>query len=255
MKQSLNENEFLWPTEEPAPRNNYAIPVAVVLAGMIIAGALIFTSNQQPTNIKSSAGSVLSSREPEPTTQAVDINKVNISGRPFIGKANAKITMAYWYDYQCPFCKKFELETMPSLIADYIASGDIKIVFKNFQFLGDDSQIAGLVGQAVWEIAPDKFYQWHSAVYEKQDSENSGWGAKEDIVALAASFGIDPLKLNDLLASKVVKYQKILDDDFAEGKSFGIGGTPTAIIEKRLIIGAQPYFEIRQVIDQVLAKI
>ena len=89
----------------------------------------------------------------------------------------------------------------------------LEVIFKDFQFLGSDSQVAGLAAKAVWEVAPDKFYDWHKAMYDKQDSENSGWGKKEDILALIKSRGIDAIKVEGLMTSKAVPYQKALDAD------------------------------------------
>lgn len=182
----------------------------------------------------------------------VDISKVKITGQPFIGKANAPATIAYWYDYQCPFCKRSEEDAIPQLIADYVKTGKVKLVYKDFQFLGPDSQTAGLAGRAVWEVAPDKFSEWHKAMYDKQDNENSGWGSRADILALTKSLGIDSAKVDKLMTTKADEYQKAMASDKAEGSGFGVSGTPSFIIGKQLIVGAQPYSSLKVAIDEAL---
>ena len=141
---------------------------------------------------------------------------------------------------------------MTQLMNDYVKTGKVKVVFKDFQFLGPDSQTAGLAERAVWEVAPDKFYTWHKAMYDKQDNENGGWGNKTDILALTKSLGIDSAKVEQLMTSKAAEYQKAMDADKAEGGAFGINGTPGSIIGKNLISGAQPYSAVKQLIDLAL---
>ncbi len=236
--------------ETETKQNNLSIPAAIVIAGALIAGAVFFSN-------KGSTNNVASTPQPQavgqPSGQAVDIAKVKTAGQPFIGNPNAPITMAYWYDYQCPFCKRFETDVMPQLITDYVKTGKVKIVYKDFQFLGPDSQTAGIAGRALWEVAPDKFYEWHKAMYEKQDNENGGWGSKDDVLALTKTIlGSDTDKVARLILSKQTEYQKAMDADKAEGSSFGVSGTPSSIIGKQMIVGAQPYSAVKQLIELAL---
>ena len=72
----------------------------------------------------------------------VDVADVKTDGEPFIGDEKAPAVMAYFFDYQCPYCRQEELQVLPQLITDYVKSGKLRIVFKDFQFLGPDSQTA-----------------------------------------------------------------------------------------------------------------
>jgi len=231
-------------------RNNFAVPASIIIAGVLIAGAVYFNANQHSGTIVS--GATPPQQQRQESAQAVDISEVKITGQPFIGNPEAPVTVAYWYDYQCPFCKRTEENVMPQLIDSYVKTGKVKLVYKDFQFLGPDSQTAGLAERAVWEIAPEKFYQWHKAMYDKQDNENSGWGNKADILTLTKSVGIDATKVEQLMTSKTDEYQKAMDADKAEGGVFGVNGTPSYIIGKQLIIGAQPFSTVKAAIDQVL---
>lgn len=236
--------------ETETKQNNLSIPIAIVIAGFLIAGA-VFVNN------KGAGNGVANAPQPQgatqPSAQTVDIAKVKTAGQPFIGNPNAPVTMAYWYDYQCPFCKRFETGVMPQLFTDYIKTGKVKIVYKDFQFLGQDSQTAGLAGRAVWEVAPDKFYEWHRAMYDKQDNENSGWGSQDDVLALTKTIiGADADKVAELMLSKQTEYQKAMNADKAEGSSFWVSGTPSLIIGKQMIVGAQPYSAVKQLIELVL---
>lgn len=185
-----------------------------------------------------------------PTAGTADISKVNLDGEPFIGSADAPVVMAYWFDYQCPYCKQEEQAVLPQLIKEYVDAGKLRIVFKDFQFLGPDSQTAGLASRAVWETAPEKFGEWHRAMFDKQDDENAGWGNKEDILALTKTIpGIDATKVEELMTTRSGEYQQEMDADAAEGNTQGVGGTPSFLIGKQMIVGAQPYETLKAAID------
>ena len=144
---------------------------------------------------------------------------------------------------------------MPQLIKDYVNTGKAKLVFKDFQFLGPDSQTLGQFSRAVWAVAPDKFYDWHKAIYDNQGTENTGWATHDKIMSITTSVLGASLanQVNQLVTTNGAEYQKEMDADKAEGSGFGVTGTPSFIIGKQLIIGAQPYAAIKQVIDLTLA--
>jgi len=191
----------------------------------------------------------------QPTLLPVNIKDVDVKGEPFIGKEDAPVTIAYWSDFQCPFCKRFEQETLPDLISQYVDSGKLKIVFKDFEFLGSDSTTAALAAHAVWETSPKNYFKWQTAMFDKQDAENSGWGNKDDVIALTRSVsGVDANKVSQLMESKKSEYQKEADADKTEGTKFNITGTPGFVVGTQSIFGAQPLSVFTQLIDAELAK-
>lgn len=233
--------------------NNSALMNAgsIVAAGILIAGAIIWSNGHpapQPTQSSPS--------NPPVAAQAVDISKVKTAGNSFIGSPNAPVTIAYWFDYQCPFCKRNEETAMPEIIKNYVKAGKVKIVFKDFQFLGTDSQTLGKIGRAVWEVAPKQFYAWHKAVYDNQGTENTGWAtsAKIKSITLGVLGASKTSKVLTLAKTNSVKYQKEMDADKAEGSDLGVTGTPSFIIGKKLIIGAVPYSQLQSAIETVLNK-
>ncbi len=229
------------------------LSTSIIIASVIIGGSILysnFKSSDEKNNIVVNDKSA--NTQSAGAVQPSDISKVDIAGEPFIGDANANIIMAYWFDFQCPFCKRLETDVFPTIINEYVKTGKVKIVFKDFQNLGADSQTAGIAAKAVWEIAPNKYFAWHTAMYNKQDDENKGWGSKADILALTKSLDIDSIKVSQLMESKKAEYQKKMDDDKAEGKTFGTEGTPAVIIGKQMIFGAQPLSTFKIIIDEML---
>jgi protein-disulfide isomerase len=229
----------------------YLTPIAVILAAVIIAGAFIFgrggqAVQQAATNNGQQAG-----------TTAVDIKKVKTDGEPFIGNANAPVTMALYFDYQCPFCKQFDLTVVPQIMTNYVNSGKVKIVLKDFDFLGNDSITGAEFGRAVWATYPDQYGAWLTAMFNAQDEEgDKGFGNSDTIVALIkAQFPkMDSAKLVALIAANKTQYDAAIDADRAEGASFGIQGTPSVIIGTTLLQGAQTYQAVSALIDAQLKK-
>ncbi|HEX8993856.1 MAG TPA: thioredoxin domain-containing protein, partial [Candidatus Paceibacterota bacterium] len=170
--------------------NKYFLPVAVVLAGLFIAGAVLW-NGAHPT-----AGTGTTGTNPNPTASA-NIKNVKTDGDPFIGQANAPVTIAFWSDFQCPFCKQFELNTLPQMIKDYVDTGKAKIVFMDFPFLGNDSISGALYSRSVWKLYPDQYFAWRTAMYNAQDQEgDQGFGNPATIDKLDATIpGLDAAKI------------------------------------------------------------
>ena len=123
--------------------NKYFLPAAVILAGIFIAGAVIWNGSHP------SAGS---GQAPTPTAPKVDIKNVKTDGDPFIGDVNAPVTIAFWSDFQCPIAKLLKSEVFLNHDAgrtstnykNYVDTGKVKIVFMDYVFLGNNSVTAAL---------------------------------------------------------------------------------------------------------------
>jgi len=231
-------------TQESPFVEKYLTPIAVLLGAIIIAVAFAFgTGGTRPTT-EGTQGA------------AVDIKNLSIGSSPVLGSATAPVTMAVWFDYQCPFCKKYDMETVAQVYANYVESGKVKIVLKDFQFLGSDSDAAALFARAVWDAYPDKFYPWFQAMMEAQDDEgDEGFGDLASIKTLTATIpGIDVAKVEKLMTDKKDEYQKAIAADRVEGGSFGINGTPGTLIGTKVLSGAVGYAQVAALLDAELAK-
>jgi protein-disulfide isomerase len=134
-----------------------------------------------------------------------------------------------------------------------VNTGKLRIVFKDYAFLSEDSTTAALWGRAVWDLYPDKYWEWRKAMYEAQDEEHGGFGDEGSIYALTQ--GIDGVNANAVrtrVAQNSAAYMNLIDADKAEGTSFGIQGTPGFITGKVLIPGALPLKDFKVAIDAQL---
>lgn len=219
----------------------YGTALAVLVAALIIGGALAFGS-----------GGKADKGADEPV--AVDIKDVKTDNSPYIGDKNAPVTIAVWFDYQCPFCKQLELGAINEINEAYVKAGKVRIVFKDFQFLGPDSDTAALYSRAVWDAYPDQWYAWYRAMAEHQDEEHGGFGDRASIDAMTKELGIDTDRIAKLMTDKQAEYQAAIEADRVEGVSFGINGTPGAIVGTTMLNGAQPFAAFKPLIDAELAK-
>lgn len=214
----------------------YMTPIALVLGAIIVALAIMFgRGGEAPT--------------PAGTPTAVDIKDVQTESAPFIGSENAPVTIAVWYDFQCRFCKQFETTTLKEVEEAYVKSGQVRIVYKDFQFLGPASTETALYSRAVWDLSPQNWGAWFKTVMA---GEGENTLSKEGLDAVSTSLGLDTARIASLIEENKATYSASLASDKAEGQSFGITGTPGSIIGTSIVGGAQPFSAVQPLIEAEL---
>lgn len=228
--------------------NRFLLPIAVVAAGLLIGGVVIWNGSHP------ASGTTGTQPAGTPQGQTADIKNVKIDGDPYIGSANAPVTVAFWSDFQCFFCKQFELNTLPQILENYVNTGKVKIVFLDFAVLGNDSITAGEYGRAVWKLYPDKYFAWRTAMYNAQDQEgDQGFGNAVSIDKLDATVaGIDAAKVALDVKTNGSAYQALMDADRSEGQNQGVNATPSFVIGMQMIAGAYPYPTFQQTLDKLV---
>ena len=248
------ENETSSAPTRVISNNNWYMPTAIVVAGILIAGGLY-------AGLSSKSGNNTAGGNGAPV--AVDVKNIKTEGNPFIGKANAPVVLVSWSDFQCPYCKAVEVggvsqiptqASFPDLIKMYVDTGKLKIVFKDYPFLSEDSNTAAEYGRAVWELYPSQYYAWREAMYHAQDEEHGGFGNAVSIDALIKkSFPqMNVAQVKAQIVSKKDAYDAAIQADRAEGSSMGVNGTPGFITGKTLISGADSLATFKAAIDAQL---
>ncbi len=226
-------------TEKQPSLEKYLTPVAVLLGAIIIALAFAFGGGERPATPSSG----------EPV--AVNIADVRTETSPSVGSENAPVTIAVWFDFQCSFCKQFEGTTLMEVGRDYVENGQVRIVYKDFQFLGQASFDTALYSRAVWEAAPAVWGEWFAQVMAGTGEATL---SKAGLDAISSGLGIDTARVASLIESNRAAYQAAIDADRNEGQAFGITGTPGTIIGTTMVGGAQPYATVKGLIDAELAN-
>lgn len=172
------------------------------------------------------------------------------NGSPILGDENAKITILEFGDYQCTFCYKFHKETLPILKNEYVDSGKIKMVYKDFPLNGNDSIIASEASYCAED--QDQYWDFHNTLYENWAGEKTGWIEFKSLYKFAKTVNLDLGEFTNCLSNH--KYLDRVLENERFGLEIDIDATPTFLIfdDKKIIriIGSQPIDVFRQVISE-----
>ncbi len=178
--------------------------------------------------------------------QNVDIGHLLPQGNP-----NAKVKIIAFEDWRCPFCDQWFKNTEPQIIKDYVDTGKAVLYYRQYQFLGPASIVAGDASECANEQG--KFWQFHDYLYQNQPSESdTSMYTTDNLTTIAGQLGMNTDQFRSCLDSK--KYDKNVQDDLTAGQKAGVSGTPTVFINGLPVVGAQPYSAFQTLIDQELTK-
>ena len=175
-------------------------------------------------------------------------SKVQVSADddPVQGPKNAPVTIVEFSDYQCPYCGRFYTQTLPLIEENYIKTGKVKLVFRDFPLsFHQYAQKASEASECAHEQG--KFWEYHNMLFENQQSLSV-----ENLKQYAKNLGLDTAKFNSCLDSG--KMASEVQKDFKDGQSYGVDGTPAFFVNDVLLVGAQPFSAFQQIIEQELKK-
>ncbi len=172
--------------------------------------------------------------------------KVLSDDDPFMGNENAAVTIIEFSDYECPFCVKFYQQTLPQIKSQYIDTGKVKFVYRDFP-LGFHQQAEPAALAANCAGAQGKYFEFHDKIFN-----NGGAAGKSgaDYKKWAQDLKLDVAKWEKCTNNPAQKQE--IQKDISDGSAAGISGTPGFIINGKLISGAQPFSVFKQVIDAEL---
>jgi protein-disulfide isomerase len=167
------------------------------------------------------------------------------------GSASAPITVYEMSDFQCPYCRRFAMETFPALEREYISRGKVRWVFVNFPITSIHGNAVGAAATAICAARQGAFWPMHDLIYRYQ----AVWAPLKEpgpfFVSLADSVGISKAKLIDCVKAPATEAEIRHEAEGAERA--GAASTPTFYIEGGLLTGAHPLPVFRQVLDSILA--
>ncbi len=230
-----------------------SVPIAVVIAGALIAGALYYSNVNGP--IKAADKAVVGTNTTAGTTATGTGMRPVTADDHILGNPNADVIVVEYSDPECPFCKTFDL-TMRQIMNTYGKDGRVAWVYRNFPIDQLHSKArneaeamecaAGLGGNA-------KFWQYANALYDATNSNNSLDPA--ELPKIAQAVGLDVNAFNDCLSSG--KYAAKVEADYQDAINAGGKGTPTSIIlskdgTKTPVEGAVSFAALKNIIDALL---
>jgi len=172
---------------------------------------------------------------------------VEIGDSPVMGKADAPVTIVEFSDYECPFCGKFFSQTLSQIDNEYIKTGKVKLVYKDFPLdFHPNAQKAAEAARCVREQkGDDGYWKIHDKMFENQQELGV-----ENYKKWARSFGVVGSKFDECLDKG--KYADAVKKDYDYGQQLRVTGTPGFFINGKLVSGAQPFNAFKQIIDAEL---
>ena len=225
--------------------NKLLIPSAIVLAGVIVASALLY-AKIPPAGEKPGFETAK-----KPGFEKADADALKIRKDDFVlGSPAAKVAIIEYGDFQCPFCGKFFKTTERQIIETYVKSGEAAFIWRDFAFLGEESFRAAEAARCAGEQG--KFWEYHDHIFNNQKGENEGAFADTVLKKFAKELGLNETTFNSCLDSK--KYRKQVEEQSDEGRALGVSGTPTTFVNGKAISGAVPFATFQQAIEAELKK-
>ena len=168
------------------------------------------------------------------------------------GSPSAPVTVYEMSDFQCPYCRRFALETFPVIEKEYISTGKVRWIFVNFPLTSIHPNAVAAAATAVCAARQGAFWPMHDLIYQYQET----WAPLKEpgpfFVSLADSAGISKPKLVECVKSPSTEDEIRFEAVGAEHA--GATSTPTFYIEGGLMPGAHPLPVFRQVFDSILAS-
>jgi protein-disulfide isomerase len=202
-------------------------------------------------------GNYLLGGEPVPLTEDgffddipsnIEPIEVSADDDAVLGDVNAPVEIIEFSDYQCPFCSRFWADTLPLVKENYIDTGKVKLIFRDFPLsnIHPEAQIAAEASECVRSFGgDDAFWDFHDTMFENQRDLS-----EDKLVEWATEAGFD---IQECLDNGDFR-QEVLDD-FADGNLAGVTGTPSFVINGVPVSGAIPYDQFAALIDSALAEV
>ncbi|KUK77859.1 MAG: DsbA oxidoreductase [candidate division WS6 bacterium 34_10] len=233
--------------------DNIGTPIAILISGIIIAVVIFFASkNNTPTTTDTAEESTVDTTV-ESTGEGIgefEAAATTFGDVPVLGdRDTAKVAIVEHSEFRCSYCMRHLDETFPSILENYIDTGDVIYVYKEFAMYGDDIANAA---KCVYHLGGvDMYKEFHVNAFNLEDDDA--------IYALAKEVGVNESDFDACYSSS--QYQDEIDADKQAGADAGIQGTPGFVVgtfdedgnvDGVLIPGAYPYDSFVEVIESYL---
>ena len=180
-----------------------------------------------------------------------------------LGNPDAPVTVEVWSDYQCPFCKNFSDNVLPQLVNDYVAPGQVRVVYQDFAFLDraielnaagtptvrDDGESVLAAEAALCAADQGRFWEYHAALFANQEGENVGSFTNARLKEIAELVPLDQAQFASCLDSGT--YRADVLAMYQEAIAAGVDSTPTVLVNGQEA-NAGTYAQLQEAIDAAL---
>lgn len=239
-------------------KNDLILPASIILGAIIISASVLYSGG---VSFKKSPGTGTNGNGSASDQNAgLALDKRDV----ILGDAKAPVTVIEYADYQCPFCESFYKEVESKMQSEYINSGKVKFVYRNFPFLDADQsgQPTGYkeshLSAEASECAKDqnKFWPFHDQIFiaeGKDGQERNGNLNRSLFLQIASQVGMNVSVFTQCFDSH--KYASTILADAKSASAVGVQGTPTVFINGAKLSGVDPqnpYGQYKTAIDNAL---
>ena len=234
--------------------NKKALIVGVALAVIMVGGAVAAVLMNSPsTALNKDNNNEVIQRIVAPISENVPVLAAD--------GGSSNITMVEFGDYQCQYCARFNNETKNQIISNFVDTGQIRFVFKDFVINDLPSDRASTLAAEASYCAADqgKYWQYHDELYDNSRGENTGWVTENSLKQFATRIGIQNLtEFSGCLENHT--HRDLVEANSQLASGIGLRSTPSFVIISNetvpiAIEGAQPFPVFKQAIDDVLANV
>lgn len=218
---------------------------AIIFAGLLIAGAVVY-SNYGKNSPQERLAAVNG-----PIRQTGPANEELAANGAVLGDPKAPVTIVEFADFQCPFCARFYKFVGKTIIEEYVKTGKARFVYRDFAFLGPESQAAAEAAKCAGE--QDKFWPYHDRLYDyiwenyyskNKNGENVGAFSRDNLKKIAGESGLVRSVFDACVDSG--KFSEEVKKDAEAAQKFGVNSTPTSFINGQIVVGAVPFEDYPQ---------
>ena len=240
----------------PEKGNKQTLHVPSLGIGAVIAGICIAAVFFGLGDFSESSETLIEKQiiqEPD-TPKQVSLDTFFDNASPVLGNPNASITLIEFGDYQCHFCNVYYHNTEHRIFEEYVMTGKVNVIFKDYTIIGQDSVIAAHGAHCASE--QNKFWEFHNILYENWDGENTGWAGNESMYKYAKELNLDMKKFEE--CNSEFRYENKISSSNMDANTLGISGTPAFYIinansqQVQAVSGAQPYEVFERIFNSML---
>jgi protein-disulfide isomerase len=212
--------------EPTQTKNPITIPLAIVVAGVLVAGAIFLRGSGSAPEGGGTKGE--GEVPPLPSLADITLRPVDEARDHIRGNPDADIVFVEFSDTECPFCKRFH-PTMQKVIAEFGKSGKVAWVYRQFPIVGLHSKAPkeSEATECAAELGGNqKFWEYLDRIFEITPSNDGLEGS--ELPRIASDVGLDEKQFNECLSSG--REQTKVDGDYDDGVAAGVQGTPHSVL-------------------------
>ncbi len=221
------------PTTARNPSRSWLVPATVLAVAAALVAVVVVTNRPPPDDGAPQVAPVGAGAADDPAF--FEAESRDTSDKLAVGPVDAPVVLVVFSDYQCPFCARWNEQTLPAMM-EHVEAGDLRIEWRDVNVFGPASERAARASYAAAQ--QDQFLTYHNALFQDGERRTEAELTDEALVELAGSLGLDTTTFAADLdspetASVISAYQQF-------GLDLGATSTPVFVLGGQPFVGAQP---------------